>query len=595
MRLSRLLWGVAAATIAGLVWTSVDNHDARLEPQDDSRIERPLSEGVSEPARPAARDRTVRNPGGLPARGARSAGRSASSPGVPAAPAATQSTVSAPVGAAGSTPPASSATNRVRRESSASPLPAETANQPAGVNDAPAPPEDERPRSRGIAGSVLQKGGEPAAGVPVALTARRVFNGAASSPQRVTTDGRGSFAFGTVADGEYEIATEKNERYERASTLVRAGMDAVVLIVEPSSDGSIAIRGVVESARGGVLEGVRVQAIGEANLAATTDAKGAYVLRIPRGAKAERTALQFRRAGYRDRRWTMADGQRSNEHEVVGNVQLEPEAAGVAVSGVVSSANGAPVARATVQLDSVARGRSHRAVTDGTGRFTLANVEAGADYRLWARPQSGFKDSVLENVLVDAGVELEIQVKPIGLATLRGRMVALDGAPVPGFSMFLTAASGAGPRSLTVTSDAQGRFVVADLPEGRVALQTRAAPAISVSGIEVSSARPENDVTVVVDVGAHRFEGRLLTSDSEPAAGVTVSLESSVSTAGVTSRSSRQTMTDANGNFAFTQLGGGVHVVSAALAGAGSVRLEHSISAGMEPVHITLPGKRGRQ
>jgi hypothetical protein len=54
-------------------------------------------------------------------------------------------------------------------------------------------------------------------------------------------------------------------------------------------------------------------------------------------------------------------------------------------------------------------------------------------------------------------------------------------------------------------------------------------------------------------------------------------------------------MTDGGGNFAFTQLGGGVHVVSAALAGAGSVRLQHSISAGMEPVRITLPGKRGRQ
>jgi hypothetical protein len=198
--------------------------------------------------------------------------------------------------------------------------------------------------------------------------------------------------------------------------------------------------------------------------------------------------------------------------------------------------------------------------------------------------------------MVDAGtMAIDVALSPIGVATLRGRMVAPDGAPVPGFNIFLTTASGAGPRSVTVTSDAQGRFLVVDLPEGRVALQTRAAPAISVSGIEVSAARPENDVTVVVDVGAHRFEGRLITSDGEPAAGATVSLESSASIGGVTSRSSRQTMTNADGSFAFTQLGGGVHIVSAALAGAGSVRLEHSIGAGMEPVQITLPGKRGRR
>jgi hypothetical protein len=161
--------------------------------------------------------------------------------------------------------------------------------------------------------------------------------------------------------------------------------------------------------------------------------------------------------------------------------------------------------------------------------------------------------------------------------------------------MFLATANAAGPRSLSVTSDGQGRFLVADLPEGRVALQTRAAPAISVSGIELSATTPDADVTVVVDVGAHRFEGRLITSDGEPAAGAHVSLEWTASMRGVTSRSTRQTTTDAAGNFAFTQLGGGMHVVNAALAGAGSVRLEQPIGSGTEPVQIVLPGKRGRQ
>jgi 5-hydroxyisourate hydrolase-like protein (transthyretin family) len=591
MRLSRLLWGVAAATIAGFIWTSVDD-ETTTEPKDDRRIERPLSETEGEPSRAATRAPSTPNPGGLPARDRSAGGRRST----PVASAAAQPAATAPSATAHSARPTSSDTSVARRELRVAPvsLSSETADQPPAPSGAGAPPEEKRPRSRGIGGAVLEKTGAPAAGVTVGLKARRVFNSASasSSAQTATTDGRGSFAFGDVPDGEYEIRSEKNDRYQSASTLVRAGTDSAVLVVEPISGSSVSIRGVVNSTGGGPLEGVRIEVIGQ-SITAATDARGAYALRILVGARIEQTTLRFRRTGYRDRRWTMADGQRSNEHEVIGNVQLEPDAAGVAVNGVVSSTNGAPVARAQVQLDSAARARSYRAVTDGAGRFTLANVEAGADYRLWARPQSGFKDGVLENVLVDAGVQLEIQVKPIGLATLRGRMVALDGAPVPGFSMFLTAASGAGPRSLTVTSDAQGRFVVADLPEGRVALQTRAAPAISVSGIEVSAANPENDVTVVVDVGAHRFEGRLLTSDGEPAAGVTVSLESSASAGGVTSRSSRQTMTDADGNFAFTQLGGGVHVVSAALAGAGSVRLEHSISAGMEPLHITLPGKRG--
>jgi hypothetical protein len=119
---------------------------------------------------------------------------------------------------------------------------------------------------------------------------------------------------------------------------------------------------------------------------------------------------------------------------------------------------------------------------------------------------------------------------------------------------------------------------------------------VSVSGIEVSAGAPAAaDVIVVVDVGAHRLEGRLQTSDGLPAAGVRVSLEWSGSSGRVTSRSLRETITDSDGTFVFTQVGGGAHIVSAALAGAGSVRLEQSVGAGTAPVLITFPGKRGHQ
>jgi len=445
----------------------------------------------------------------------------------------------------------------------------------------------------------LEKGGAPVAGLQVGLKARRVFNGASAASSALptaTTDGRGSFAFGAVPDGEYEIHTEKNDRYESASALVRAGTDSAVLVVEPISTNSISIHGVVESTSGGALQGVRVEVIGQA-IAVTTNAGGAYELRVPAGARVEQTALRFRRTGYRDRRWAMTDGLRPNEHEVIGNVHLDPIAAGVSVSGVVSSTSGTPVARARVQLDSAIRGRGYRATTDGAGRFTLENVDTGSDYRLWVRPQSGFRDGVLENVLVDAATQpLDVRLTPIGVATLRGRMVTPEGAAVPGFTMWLTSAYGSGPRSLSLTSDSEGRFVAENLPEGPVTLQTRAAPALSASGIDVSAGAPAvADVTVIVDVGAHRLEGRLLTSEGAPASGAQVSLEWSASSGGVSSRSARNTITNSDGTFVFTQIGGGVHIVSATLQGAGSVRVEQPVGAGTAPVQITLPGKRGNQ
>ena len=87
----------------------------------------------------------------------------------------------------------------------------------------------------------------------------------------------------------------------------------------------------------------------------------------------------------------------------------------------------------------------------------------------------------------------------------------------------------------------------------------------------------------------------MLTSDGAPASGVRVSLEWSGASGGVTSRSSRETITNSDGTFVFTQVGGGVHIVSATLAGAGSVRVEQPVGAGTEPVQITFPGKRGHQ
>ena len=588
----RVVGGIAAVSLAGFLWTSVDERDVMPE----SRTDSPADTSIAEPVRDRATApiRPTRNSGGLPARGART-GSTGSTAGTAAA---AQRTFTAPVAPALPSPPSPTASKtpaRAGRDVAAVPAANDTAGSPSTIVEPNAPLEKERSRSSGIGGSVLEKSGAPALGLPVGLKPRRVFNGPAAPPQTTTTDGRGRFAFSAVADGEYEIATEKTDRYERASTVVRSGSESTVLIVEPAAESALSIRGVVDGTGGGPLAGVRIEAIGRSSLTATTDARGAYTLRVPADSRVEQTALRFRRDGYRDRRWTIADGLRSSEYEVIGNVRLEPDAAGVPVTGMVTSTSGTPVTRAQVQLTSAARSRAYRAVTDAAGRFTLTNVEAGADYRVWVRPHSGFKDGLLENVVVDAGTQLEVQLTPIGVGTLKGRLVTPDGAPVPGFTMFLSTANAAGARSPSVTSDGEGRFLVAGLPEGRVALQTRAAPALSVTGIELSAGAPDADVTVVVDVGPHRFDGRLLTSDGSPAAGVSVSLEWSAATGSVTSRSLRQTVTDAEGNFAFTQLGRGVHVVSAALAGAGSARLEHAVGAAMEPALITLPGKRGRQ
>src|SRR5688572_4986186 len=284
---SRVLFGLAAATLVGLIWMSVDR---AAEPAStfEFEVERPLTEVESRPSRTATRPRAARAGGGLPARDRSARGRQSSAVASAPQPASSGPRMSASPSRSASADPAS--TRPAARITSASF--AETTH-PSSAGTA-APPDEERPRSSDIAGTVLEKNGGPVAGLSVALRARRVFNGAASASaaRTVTTDGRGSFAFGTVADGEYEIRTEKNDRYESASALVRAGTDSAVLVVEPSSSNALAIHGVVDSAKGGPLADVRVEVIGQA-IAVSTDAAGAYALRIPAGARVEQTALRF--------------------------------------------------------------------------------------------------------------------------------------------------------------------------------------------------------------------------------------------------------------------------------------------------------------
>jgi hypothetical protein len=456
-------------------------------------------------------------------------------------------------------------------------------------------PASERPRATGIAGAVLERSGAPAGGLRIALKARRLFDqraGVAPPEQTTTTNERGAFAFGSLPDGEYELRTEKTERYDSASALVRAGTDAAVLVVEPGSRASVSIRGVVESASGGAIEGVRVEAIGPSSVSTVSDPRGAYALQVPVTTRLESTALRFRHPNYREERWSIADGQWLSDFDVVGNVRLAPRDSGVSVTGVVTGIDGTPVSSARVQLDSPSRARGYRGVTDQTGRFALAGVDAAADYRLWVRPQASFKDAVLERVVVDAAaLPFQIELEPIDMATLRGRMVSPNGAPLAGFTLWLTAAYGATARGVAVTSDAEGRFVVENLPEGPVTLQTRAAPLISVSGIQLRSAA-SSDITVAIDVGTYRLDGRLLTGAGAPVPGAQLSLEWSTAGAGITSRSSRQTMTDADGFFVFTQIGAGMHTLMTSVAGAGSVRLQQPVGPDMPPLEIRLPGNR---
>lgn len=461
------------------------------------------------------------------------------------------------------------------------------------VDDPETPSEKPRPEL-GLGGRVLDREGAAVAGLPVEARPTRVFAtgdtaSAVAVPTRLrtVTDGAGRFEFARVVDGEYTVRTAETEIYEMATAAWRAGADSGVLVVKAKTGRTVHIHGVVVGKNGAPLLGVRAEVIGQPNLTSLSNDSGGYGLRVPLSGQEQDVALRFFRRDYRERRVTIGAAEAA-AGEVARDVSLEPAGPAGRVSGLVTGGDGSPVPRASVQLLSTRRASRYQAVSDEAGRFALAGVEESDDYRLWVRPVAGYRDHVRDGLHIGPqGASFDVVVDALGMASLSGSMVDSEGRPLPGFTLWLSAAYGQVARALPVTGDAQGRFEVKDLPEGPVTFATRAAPQLSVSGLQLEAGVP-HDVRLVLGMGPHRLEGLLVDERGVPIGGGRLVLLGSRRDGVVESRSVRETTTDAQGHFVLTQLGSGTHTLNVTAAGFRGARLQPQIGSPPSPLRIEL-------
>jgi hypothetical protein len=445
---------------------------------------------------------------------------------------------------------------------------------------------------RSLSGWVFDRGGAPVPNLTVTASPRHLLRSVGgsfspgSSQHSTRTDGAGAFLFPAVLEGEYLVSTPETESYQAASATLRAGVDSAVVVVEEKSGRLVRVYGSVESARGGFLEGVRVEPVGQADRTTYTDRLGEYRLHLP--VRADRTQpIRFLKNGFRESRVNITpDG---SVEELMLDARLEQVEKLARVTGVVTGDDGSYVYLAGVQLYSARLGRSYRASSDRSGRFAFAEVEVGDDYRFWAHPQARYRDYVQEGlVITSAGIDLPIVLETSGEVRLSGQMVDPDGRPVPAFGLWLTTAQG-GMGPLLVTGDSQGRFVVDAVPEGEIVFQTRSFPELTVSGIEISAGAAKS-VRVPLDLGAHSVGGHVVDAEGAPVAGAFIFLYSSRIENAVQSRSRRESLVDSNGYFLFTQLGSGPHTLTAQAAGFRGTTVEHRV--GMDEPTMVLQLQR---
>lgn len=151
-------------------------------------------------------------------------------------------------------------------------------------------------------------------------------------------------------------------------------------------------------------------------------------------------------------------------------------APGFALSGVVRTEAGAPVANARVAVESVVGDvrRARVEVTTSAGAFTFRNLEAGPA-RVVARHPS-WQPTALPVVVVGEQAQVEVRVARPALAPLRGVVVSLDTrAPVADAAVELLPGN-AQPGlvdPLAARTDADGRFTLAGLPRSVMRLVVR--------------------------------------------------------------------------------------------------------------------------
>lgn len=478
--------------------------------------------------------------------------------------------------------------------------PLEQARSEAPLTRVPAPSKSASGEADpySISGVVMDESGRGVFGVPVTATAKTLFvDERAGAPDRdppstALTDVDGFYAIEGVADGEYRLRAEPDDRYEAAEAVVRAGAEGADLILRERRPGLI-VAGTVRS-DGEPLEGVEVVVVaaGQPSEAVLTDDDGFYetMLRIAAGKPSY--TVSFTRDGYREQRSVLMADDLAGPGPIRVDADLEPAQAIVEVTGSVRDREGQPVAGEMVQLYSEAARQRYTAVSGRRGEIRFPEVETSDDYMVSVRPADAYRDFLASDVQVGAaGANLDIVLEPRSYGRLVGQMVNPDGLPVPSFSLWLRNPEAVNQPPRLVTGDQQGFFDIDRVEAGSLVFETRGSPLVSISGIELAAGETR-DVLLVLDWGTHQVAGLVMDDMGRPVSASELYVTSVRDDRGLRAHVVRRAVTDETGFFVVGQVGSGYHTIRVDSPGFRSAVIDHEVGRDGPEVIIRLERAR---
>lgn len=265
------------------------------------------------------------------------------------------------------------------------------------------------------------------------------------------------------------------------------------------------------------------------------------------------------------------------------------------ISGTLTTAGGAPVAGAKAEVTNGPY--SAQTTTAANGTYAIADIPTGDQYRVrflpvagthpgqYAHDQTNYQTAALFAVQAGQTTTVDESLLPTGI--ISGKLTKSDGNPLASTSV--TAYSGQGYAAFANTA-ADGTYQMVAFPGAyQVYFQTPAGTQYAfgkLGSLEADVINVQAGQTVIVNdtmLPLGSMSGQVTTAVGGPAAGIVVRIDGS----GV----SKQTTTDANGNYTFSTFAGSGYRVSLRTPSGAHMYAPHSKQASQAQLYTITPGQ----
>jgi hypothetical protein len=203
----------------------------------------------------------------------------------------------------------------------------------------------------------------------------------------------------------------------------------------------------------------------------------------------------------------------------------------------------------------------YTATTDQRGKFLISAIPPDYEYRLEVLASGAYVGTLLDPFPVDRDMpEVTITLDSVELVSVDGMIVDVDNAPVTDFEILIQNIDIAYP-GRKIVSDTSGFFQLNEFPAGSLQLSTSGADHFKITGITLQPGEYRN-LTLALDKGGYYLSGWVRDEFDAPISQARVVLTSVFSHEDYQSSSYRFKVTDSNGGFEFSGLGGQEHQLS---------------------------------